>query len=157
MSLGRLVKCRFLFSCWAITSLKGFFSPGGLGNKNFTWEGWVNLNQNCQVFPPKKTYFIFLLWRCLKVWSFQKCKCSGGCQEGSRDVETSNWWKHYWWLWKEGSVSIVCKEELEFIQSILCMKWLNINFNHSSGFPAKNYWITKYFLGFKRNYGGSNI
>ena len=79
----------------------------------------------------------FLVWRCLKVWSFQKCKCLRSCQGGGRDVETLNWLKHYWGLWKEGSVSWSFKGEVKFIQSIFCGKWLNFNFKHFLDFMTK--------------------
>ena len=98
--------------------------------------------------------FYFLIWRCLKVWSFQKCKCSRSCQEGERDVETLNWLKHYRGLWKDGLVSRGCKE-LKFIQSIMCMKWLSI---------SKFFWIfwqklldRELFLGFQKIICRSNI
>ena len=63
---------------------------------------------------------------------------------GRRDVETlnffelwKNWLKHYWGLWKEGSVSWSFKGEVKFIQSIFCRKWLNFNFKHFLDFMTR--------------------
>ena len=78
------------------------------------WEGWgiwmfpgwgEEFEPELSSLSWKIDMFYFLVWRCLKVWSFQKCKCLRSCQGVGRDVETLNWLKHYWGLWKEGSVS----------------------------------------------------
>ena len=52
------------------------------------WEGWgvwillwwgEEFESELSSLSSKIDFF-FLTWRCFKVWSFQKCKCSRGCQ-----------------------------------------------------------------------------
>ena len=53
------------------------------------WEGWgiwilpgwgEEFEPELSSLSCKIDMFYFLVWRCLKVWSFQKCKCLRSCQ-----------------------------------------------------------------------------
>ena len=55
------------------------------------WEGWgiwmfpgwgEEFEPELSSLSWKIDMFYFLVWRCLKVWSFQKCKCLRSCQGG---------------------------------------------------------------------------
>ena len=146
--------CLLVLECYYVIRLVGIKQiPSFLLSYNrlkrflfLPWEGWgiwilpgwgEEFEPELSSLFSKIDMFYFLVWRCLKVWSFQKCKCLRSCQGGRRDVETLNWLKHYWGLWKEGSVSWSFKGELKFIQSIFCRKWLNFNFKHFLDFMTK--------------------
>ena len=146
--------CLLVLECYYVIRLVGIKQiPSFLLSYNrlkrflfLPWEGWgiwilpgwgEKFEPELSSLSSKIEMFYFLVWRCLKVWSFQKCKCLRSCQGVGRDVETLNWLKHHWGLWKEGSVSWSFKGEVKFIQSIFCRKWLNFNFKHFLDFMTK--------------------
>ena len=58
------------------------------------WEGWgiwilpgwgEEFEPELSSLSCKIDMFNFLVWRCLKVWSFQKCKCLRSCQGGQEE------------------------------------------------------------------------
>ena len=85
--------------------------------------------------------FLFLPWEGWGIWILpgwgEEFEPELSSLFSKIDIETSNWLKHYWGLWKEGSVSWSFKGEVKFIQSIFCRKWLNFNFKHFLDFMTK--------------------
>ena len=104
---------------------------------NLAWMGWGIWTRTVKSFLQNRRvlFFSMKVFKSMKFSKVQMLKeLSGG---GRRDVETLNWLKHYWGLWKEGSVSWSFKGEVKFIQSIFCRKWLNFNFKHFLHFMTK--------------------
>ena len=94
-----VVICLLVLECYYVIRLVGIKQiPSFLLSYNrlkrfffLPWEGWEIwfLPGWGEEFEPelsslfsKIDMFYFLVWRCLKVWSFQKCKCLRSCQGG---------------------------------------------------------------------------
>ena len=104
---------------------------------NLAWMEWGIWTRTVKSFQQNR-HVLFFSMKVFQGMKFSKVlMLEELLGKGRRDVETLNWLKHYWGLWKEGSVSWSFKGEVKFIQSIFCRKWLNFNFKHFLDFMTK--------------------
>ena len=94
--------CLLVLECYYVIRLVGIKQiPSFLLSHNrpkmflfLPWEGWgiwilpgwgEEFEPELSSLSSKIEMFYFLVWRCLKVWSFQKCKCLRSCQGGQEE------------------------------------------------------------------------
>ena len=112
------------------------------------WEGWgvwillgwgEEFESELSSLSSKIDFF-FLTWRCFKVWSFQKCKCSRGCQ----------WeWEGFWNFKLTEVLLRTSKRRLSWYKfqrgAWVQQEMIKHQFQTFFWTSWQNYWITNYF------------